>query len=1055
MVAPKYKSKRKYDSTSYTPQKLSYQGRDILRSHDATRHILIDDAIKLISDQNDRSLSPKLLSDAISSQAIHVYEFKDKKYLDRIDLGRLYHKLTEKKEGLSFKREFSKAGEDPLQSVSYERRHLKITGEKGEIVFEMDDALFPPNWSDNDAQIVAQKYFFKPDKIEWKKKLQQAIGNDHENSPAHLISRVTNFFADEGERLGYFKTKKDKEAFRDDLAALQIGRYLAFNSPVQFNAGLYNEYGVKGSPGLNHWRDPVTGEVIKIQDGCNVKPQCHACFIKGPRDDLESILMHSVHEGGVFSSGSGIGQEIGMLRAVGEPLSSGGKASGPMSFLKIYDDGAGTIKSGGKSRRAARMTTMRYHHPDIQSFVKSKVTEDHKMKVLMEAGYSGGMDGEAANTVTFQNTNISVRVTDQFMDAAREDREVELRRVTDDKVVKRISARKLLQEIAFGSWRVGDPAIQYESKIQEMHTCKNSGKQNSTNPCSEYLFLDDTSCNLASLNLLAFSDEKGNFDSEKFRKAIRRVAVAQDIANDAASYPIKEIAQISPEFRTIGTGYANLGALLMRKGLPYDSDQARAYAGAITAVLTGAVGETSAEIAKKLEPFTHYELNKKPMLEVVDKHKKSLENIAWQYVPEDLKKSAEQVWENTKKQGTKYGFRNAQWTVLAPTGTISYLMGCETTGVEPAISLVINKELAGGGMLKLASTEVGNALSNLGYTKQQVIEISEHIKENNSIVGAPHLVKEHIPIFHTAFGDKKGRASISLEGHVKMLGSTQPFISGAISKTNNMPESASVKDVFDSYSLAHDLGLKAFAVFRNNSKSISALNFGTGKKSALKRGDKEDLPTKRNAYEVEVQIGGTPIHVIFSEYPDGRPGQMTFLSYKAGSDLGALLTTTGITVSKALKRGVELENIVDGWLGQEIEPKGLVIGHPYIKTAKSPLDFAAKLALLEYYGKKEFAEQPEKVKVEELRGAVNGAFRTYQLRNLNLWSFEDVINDPILGGFTKNEGVFVPKGNGESDKAFNNSGGVACGKCGKLMQQTAPNCFKCTNCGDSVGGCGQ
>src|SRR3989344_380559 len=601
-------------ATTYSPK--------LLRSYDRERHFTLDSAYELIRAQDDPNFSTEKLTYAIDSGQIHVYEFNGVRYLDRLDVGRVYHEIKEGNEGLTIDRYFTDGKIDPFETVGeYETRPLKITGSDGSIVFEMDDAESPRSCDDIDAQIVAQKYFYKPAKDEWKEKLRKKIGKDHEYSPKHLIGRITNFITDEGYRLGYFKTEEDREAFRDELAHIQINRMFAFNSPVQFNAGLFGEYEVEGSPGINYYRDPKTGKITKIEEGCNVRPQCHACFIKGPSDNLESIAQHAVDEIAVFSSGSGIGQDIGALRAKNEPLSGGGKASGPLSFWKFYDDLGGTIKSGGKSRRAARMTTMRggakEAHPDIMKFIRSKVMEDKKALVLMKNGYETGMDGEAYTTVAFQNTNISVRLDDEFFKQVEEDGKIELRRVIDGKVVDTISAKRMLQEIAFGSWRVGDPAVQYETKIQEMHTTKNSGRINSSNPCSEYKHLNETSCNLGSTNLLAFCNKVGDFMVEAYQKVNRIASIALDIINDAASYPIESIARISPEFRTIGLGYANLGALLMRKGLAYNSEEGRAWAGAITALMTGNAYEASAGMAEKLGRFTHFEFNRKPMLEVM------------------------------------------------------------------------------------------------------------------------------------------------------------------------------------------------------------------------------------------------------------------------------------------------------------------------------------------------------------------------------------------------------------------------------------------------------
>ena len=1034
-----------------------------LKSYDKIRHIKLEEAYKLVEDQNDSYLNVDKLKNAVSRQEIKVYEFKGEKHLDRLDIGRLYHKKKEK-DGLTIKRYFSKEGENPFDSVGdYHEITLHID-KKGLESFHIDNAYFPKSWENQNANnIVGDKYFFKPDRKEWKEKLIAKIGRDHEYSPIHLINRVTNFIADEGLKLGYFKTKENRDKFADELKWLQINKRFAFNSPVQFNAGVYNEYGIEGSGGINYHRNPETGEVTKIENGDHVKPQCHACFIKGPRDDLESILMHALDEGAVFAHGSGIGQDIGALRGEGEPLSSGGKASGPLSFFKIYDDCAATIKSGGKSRRAARMATMSYDHPDILKFIRGKVREDKKALDLMKLGYEAGMDGEAVRTVTYQNTNISVRAEEEFFEAVDNDSKIQLKRITDDKVVEEVSARRMLQEIAFGSWRIGDPAIQYDTKIQEMHPCKNSGKQQSTNPCSEYLFLNDTSCNLLSHNLLEYSDRKGNFNIEEFRKAVRLTSISSDIINDAASYPVKDISIISPEFRTIGVGYTNLGALLMRKGLAYDSEEGRALTAAITALMTGTVYESSFEMAEKIEPFVHFELNKKPFLEVMNKHKKSLDDVLWEHVPEDLKKVSYESWDNVVKIGEKHGFRNAQATVLAPTGTISFLMHADTTGIEPGIALKITKELAGGGSLELVNEEVPNALRNLDYNEQQISDIKDFIMKNNKVIGAPHLNPNYYKVFDTAFGDGKGSGTISFEGHVKMLGAAQPFISGAISKTCNTPEKANVKEIYDSFLLGRKLGLKALAIFRDNSKPTSALKISERGFKELKRGEKEDLPCLRECYENEVEISGTPFHIIVSEYNDGRPGQVTFLSYKEGSTLKALLNTSGIQASKSLKRGINLEDLTEGWLGQEFEPKGLIKGHTYIKTALSPLDYAAKFLRLEYLGDLSVANVSEnEIDITKLRGFQNGAFRTYERMKVDDWSFEQVINDSEYGGFVDNSAnssnisktLNIPKIPDNKNNNFKNIRGVTCQECGGIMRQFAPNCFTCDKCGDKLGGCG-
>lgn len=1052
-------------------------------SYDKDRHISVEDSYKLLESQGDPYLNREKLDSAINNGEIEVYDFKDGKFLDRLDIGRVYHKAPEKKEGLTVEKYFTKQGEDPFDSVKHTVRNLKIDDFKTkETIFEIHDAEFPEWIDDDSAKIVAQKYFFNPYKEEWKEKIKDKLGREREFSMKHLNKRVADFFAEEGWKLGYFKTEEDRETFRNELYFIQINGIAAFNSPTQFNAGLFNSYGIEGSPGINFFKNSETGKVEKVLNGEYIHPQLHACFIKGPNDNLESIAQEVIDEIAIFGSGSGIGHDIGKLRAEGERLSGGGSASGALSFFGIYDKIAGTIKSGGKTRRAARMTTMGGKHPDVMKFVRGKVQEDKKALILMQNGYSTGMDGEAYRTVAFQNTNLSVRLDDEFFDAINNNGDVQFYTVKENKPVGKISAQRMLKEIAFGSWRIGDPAIQYEDKIQEMHTGKNSGKQNSTNPCSEYLYIDDTSCNLSSSRLTYFVKEDGTFDVDGFKKTNEILAIASNISNESASYPVKEIALVSPEFATIGVGYADLGSLLMRKGISYNSEEGRAIAGAITALMTGTVYEVSTKIAEAKGTFTHFEFNKKPMIEVMEKHKTNLENILWDSVNDDgLKKAAYDSWKNVIERGQIYGFSNAQATVLAPTGTISYLMGCNTTGVEPALSLSIIKNLAGGGNITLTNRDVEIALSNIGYSPEDISDISKYVGKYNTLRNAPHVKPEHYSIFDTAFGNSKGEGSIEFEGHVRMLGATQPFISGAISKTNNLPESATVREIYNGYLLGHELGLKAISIFRNNSKPISAVDFGGKSYKKLKRGEKEELPFSGDSFRQEVKIDGTPFLITIGEYVDGRPGEIVINSYTSDSTLGAMLRLAGISASSALKRGSSLEDTLKGWVGHGFEPKGFVtienpegkvVPHPYIKQANSPLDFVGKLLLLHYKGKKEFATEPEKVEINNLRGFKNGAFKAYHKMSVDDWDIEQVLKDPELGGFANGEfGIpaeeflqmmdkigkestlgFIPvklNGNGRG-----NSHGRSCRQCGRIMMQTGANCFECQTCGDKVGGCG-
>jgi len=1044
-VEPKYK----IVSLSDNPKK--YSPIDI-NSYDRERHISLNEVYNLIEVQKDH-LNKQKLEDSIKDNQIAVYNFKGKDFVDRLDVGRVYHTPLKKKEGLTIERFFTKPGEDPFNSVNYNIKDLEIRDLSQKTIFKMKDVEIPEWMDDVSAKIVAQKYFFNPDKQEWKEKIKNKLGIDHESSLKHLNKRVTDFFVEEGDKIGYFKTKKDKEAFRDELCFLQINGMSAFNSPVQFNAGLFNSYGITGSSGINYYKDPKTKKVKKVESGDYIHPQCHACFIKGPNDNLESLAQNVIDEIGIFASGSGIGHNCDNIRGNGERLSGGGKASGPLSFEMIYDRGAGSIKSGGKTRRAARWLGIGYRHKDSMEFIRIKVNEDRKAKTLMESGFSSGMDGDAYSTVAFQNTNLTVRLDDDFFEALKNNKDIELYNVNDGKASGKISADRMLKEIAYGSWRIGDPAVQYESKMNEMHTCKNSGRQRATNPCGEYSFIDNTSCNLLSHRLTAFLKKDGNFDVPSFKHAVSIGAIAQDIANNVASYPVKEIAAISPEFSSIGMGYADLGALLMRKGIPYDSEEGRAITGAISALMTGTAYETSIELAKTLGTFTHYEFNEKHMINVVEKHKESLDDILWDEVKDpELKNASYNSWENVLKNGKIFGFRNAQASTIAPTGTISFLMGCSTTGIEPAYSLSTKKTLAGGGNVIIENKDVEGGLRTLGYNDKKIKDILEFIDKHNTSINAPHLSPEHYSVFDTANADGNinGIGTINLEGHLRMVAAAQPFISGAISKTNNLSKRATVKDFYDGYLLGHELGLKGITMFRDKSKPISVLGDNELARK-LKRGEKEELSTRRKAFEWEVQIGGTPFHILTSEYEDGRPGQITFLSYKAGSTLGAMLTTAGISASKALKRGVNIEDAIEGWGGQQFEPNGLVHGHPFIKTASSPLDFAYKVLRLEYLGDKEMAEHElqEEIKLSDLRGFKNGAFRTYKKMKIDEWNIEDVLKDSETGGFVEGSEINIANGNGKGS-----SSGRACNSCGNMMRPVGPNCFECKNCGDKVGGCG-
>jgi len=1039
-----------------------------LGSYEKKKHIPLDQAYSIIKDQG---LSPARLQTSIENKQIHVYEFDNKNYISRLDLGRIYHENKKEKTGLTFERYFTKEGESPFNSVRFQEVNLEIKDYKtNKIIFEMKGVEIPEWMDEISASIVASRYFFKPDKKEWKDKIKSKIGKEYEFSLKNLNQRVADFFADEGEKLGYFATEQDKQAFRDELLYIQINGLGAFNSPVQFNAGLFNSYGIEGSKGTNFYIDSVTKELKKGKTGEYIHPQLHACFIKGPADDLESILEHGVDEGLIFACGSGIGQEIGALREDGGSLSGGGKASGPNSFTIYYDAGAGTIKSGGKTRRAARMTNMFQNHPDIMEFIRMKPREDHKALTLIQAGYSEGMDGEAYQTVSLQNTNLSVRLDDSFFEKLKTGGSIDLIGVKDGKVKGSVSAEQMLKEISFGSWRIGDPSVQYDSQIQKMHTCPNSGTINASNPCGEYLNVDDTSCNLFSLRMTAFFREDKTFDVEKYSRVIRTAVIAQNIANKAASYPVKSIAIVSPEFSAIGMGYSDFGAALMRLGIPYDSDKARELQGLTSALMTGKVYETSAELAQKFGTFTHFELNKKQMLNVMSTHKKSLEELISHnsISDEKLKQAAIKSWENVISLGEQYGFANSQATAIAPTGTISFLMGSSTTGIEPCYALITRKSLAGGGTLTLINKDVRICLEKLGYDEKEIEDIQEYItfpingNPRNTVIGAPHLKPEHYTIFDTAQGGVNGKGVISPFGHISMVAASQPFISGGISKTINAPEFTKVKEIYDQYILGHELGLKGLTFFRDNSKPSAVLGISKLAKK-LERGEKKELPFSAEGFRQEVKIQGSSYLINVGEYADGKPGEIVINSFGADSTLGALLRQAGISASKALKRGVELEDVLKGWIGYGFDPRGFVqvedpetnktISHLYIKLAQSPLDFVGKLMLLHYKGMTEFATEPDKVNIKDLRGFKNGAFRTYKREKLDDWNFEDVINDFEWGGFVQPSEEDIVEENG-NHPYHSSSSGVLCKTCGREMKRDGVNCLRCETCGDKVGGCG-
>src|SRR5712672_587827 len=697
------------------------------------------------------------------------------------------------RKGLVFERRFTDGKTSAFDMVEWEKRTALIGNEKGATIFRQEGVEVPKNWSQTATNIVTSKYFHgKPGT------------SDRENSVRQLISRVANTIVRWGDEGGYFADPESRDAFRDELTHLLVEQKMAFNSPVWFNVGVQS------------------------------KPQCSACFINSVQDSMESIMGLTRTEGMLFKWGSGTGTNFSTLRGSKETLSGGGIASGPVSFMKGFDAFAGVIKSGGKTRRAAKMVILNIDHPDIVEFIECKMKEERKAHVLIEQGYDSGIDGDAYSSIFFQNANHSVRVTDDFMRAAADDRDWWTRNITDGQPNEKLRARDLLAKVADSTCHCGDPGLQYDTTVNRWHTCKNTGRINASNPCSEYMFLDDTACNLASLNLMKYLEPNGQFDVEGFRHAVDVTITAQEILVDNASYPTAKIADNSHAFRPLGLGYANLGALLMSMALPYDSDEGRDVAGAITALMCGEAYAQSARIAERMGPFASYEVNRDPMLDVIRMHRDAIRGIKPEHVQTELFMAAQHSWDDALKLGEEHGFKNSQVTVLAPTGTIGFMMDCDTTGIEPDLALVKYKKLVGGGLIKIVNNTVPQAMMKLGYSPEETSQIVSYVDRNGKMEGAPGFKAEQLAVFDCSLATVGGR-SIAWRGHLKMMAAAQPFLSGAISKTINMPEESTVEDVMQAYIESWKLGVKAVAIYRDNSKGSQPLSAAGDKKDSAQQ----------------------------------------------------------------------------------------------------------------------------------------------------------------------------------------------------------------------------
>ncbi len=877
-----------------------------------------------------------------------------------------------------------------IRSTIWGKRRVLITGQEGTVVFEEEGVLVPTSWSERAAQIVASKYF------------RGRIGTkERESSVADMVSRVVNWLTKKGLASSCFNETAAQD-FSAELGYILINQLACFNSPVWFNVG-------------------ASGDE---------RPQCSACFILSVEDNMEAILDWCKIEGIIFKGGSGSGVNLSSLRSSKESVTGGGVASGPVSFMRAADSVAGSIKSGGKTRRSAKMVVLNVDHPDILEFIWCKAKEEKKAYALGDAGYDMRLGGDAWISVQFQNANNSVRVSDEFMQAVENDGEFWTRYVLNGEPCEKFKARDLLRQIAEAAWGCGDPGMQYDTTINDWHTCPNSGRINASNPCSEYMHLDNSACNLASINLLKFLSPDGVFDTESFKHVVDVMITAQEIIVDNASYPTPKIAQNAHDFRELGLGYANLGALLMSLGLPYDSDAGRAYAGAITALMTGEAYAQSARIAGQTGPFVGYAVNRAPMLHVIGKHRDAARAIDKHLTPPNLRTAAQKSWDDALTLGERHGYRNSQVTVIAPTGTIAFMMDCDTTGIEPDIALISYKKLVGGGMIKIVNQTVPRALERLGYGSAQIQEIVDYVDEQGTIEGAPHLKDEHLPVFDCAFRAEQGVRSIHHLGHLKMMGAVQPFVSGAISKTVNLPNEATVEEVADAYLQGWRLGLKALAIYRDGSKRTQPLS--TKASEDDKTADQEApvvyrpmrrrLPDERQAITHKFSVAGHEGYLTVGLFEDGTPGEIFVTMSKQGSTISGVMDAFATATSMTLQYGVPLRVLCNKFSRTRFEPAGFTT-NPEIPGATSVLDYIFRWLALKFLPE---ADQP------------GGESDTSG-----------------LNGHDENAAAALTPPNQtqkeqERQISLLQADAPPCPVCGQIMVRTG-SCFSCSQCGSNSG----
>ena len=981
--------------------------------------------------------------------------------------------ITKKKApGLTFRRFFTKPGVSSYNEVEWELRNAQITDSQGGVIFEQKNVEVPKDWSMTATNIVASKY------------LHGQIGTDErETGVRQLVTRVAETIRDWGMKDGYFRTGEDAATFHDELVHLLIRQHVAFNSPVWFNVGCER---VEPKSDATNWHWNSTTQKVEFGVTGYTRPQCSACFINSVKDSLDSILTLAKTEGMLFKWGSGTGTNLSPLRSSTEVLSGGGTASGPLSFMKGFDAFAGVIKSGGKTRRAAKMVILNIDHPDIVDFIECKSKEEAKAHALVAQGYDGSHpDSDAYSSIFFQNANNSVRVTDDFMVAVMRDTDFSTRAIVDGRVVSTYKAKDLMQKISEATWQCGDPGMQYDTTVNRWHTSKNTARINASNPCSEYMFLDDSACNLASLNLLKFAPN-GTFDVEAYRHAVDIVITAQEILVDNAGYPTEIIGKNSHDYRPLGLGYANLGALLMAAGLPYDSDAGRDYAACVTAIMCGEAYLQSSRIAEQCEPLTPitdtvqtrlgvtksedmpgaacpgWYINREPFLDVIRMHRASVNNINKTNVPAPLYEGSKECWDEALAHGEKHGYRNSQVTVLAPTGTIGFMMDCDTTGIEPDLALIKYKKLVGGGMIKIVNNTVPGALFKLGYTHEQADAIVSYIDATGTIEGAPHVKDEHLAVFDCSFKPTKGTRSIHYMGHLKMMAAAQPFISGAISKTVNLPNTATVDDISEAYIQAWKLGLKAVAVYRDGCKQSQPLS-AAGSKTAnstkddaarnaaamtLAQDDNLDAPPRAVRHKLQQErmsvthkfnVGGHEGYIIVGLYPDGEPGEIFIKMAKEGSTVSGLMDSFALAVSISLQHGVPLKLFCEKFAHTRFEPSGWS-SNPDIGFAKSIMDYIFRWLQMRFLsGQQQFLfenlrPKPPGTPASEGIGDLNGSMGSGATAN-------DQRPGTGSGSIHAADALasFVDMGDAPS-----------CHVCGSIMVRNG-SCYKCMSCGSTSG----